>query len=308
MTESSSGRDKIPPAKREKRLKHDHFECQTCGEAGPRAGGTATLHVHHKDPDPPNRDRHDLRNLVTLCDDCHWWVHNRPTGEELPIDFSLPDRRVLLPHDYIILGVLHRNGPLSTTQVHERIGLSLSAQTVRERLWILAGLDYEVQSRSTPLVAKDAVSGNWGLLDQVTLPERGRIPSDTRTFMQRIRDEFVRQAVARGCDRQTIADVFGVVERTIWYRQRRAQAYAFPLGALLDGEVPTENQHRGSTTEQRSPCRASTPGETPSDFDHTPPNSDTPDLGEPDEVWGATTETANEDFETLLDKLAGQSH
>jgi len=291
MSNSNSGRDKIPPAKREMRRQIDGFECQTCPAAAPRAGGTAILHVHHKDPEPTDRDRHDLRNLVTLCADCHSWNHNRPTGEELPIDFTASDRHTLLPHDYIILRILHETGPLPTTEVHKRVGLDLTTQTVRERLWILGGLDYEVSSRNTPLVAKDAVSGEWGLIDDISLSERGRIPSDTRTFMRRTQDEMVRRAVSRGCDRQTIANVFGVVERTIWYRQRRAQAFDFPLDSLLDGEIPDEGVG-GRSIEDRHQNTDSDGGEAA-----------VTDLGEPDEVWG-TTRTVDENIDDLFDRIS----
>lgn len=286
MSSSNTGRDSIPPAKREERADHDGFECQTCGAEGPRAGGSAILHVHHKQPDPADRDRHDIRNLVTLCVDCHSWQHDRPTADTIPIDITPADKRVLRPHDYIILRVLHDYGPLTTTQVHERIGINITTQTVRERLWILAGLDYEVPTRDTPLIAKDAATEKWGLHDQIAFPERGQIPEDMRTFMQRIEDELVRRAVARGCDRETIANVFGVVERTIWYRQRRAQAYDFPLDALLTGDIPSDTQLPLPVAAQHN----QNAGDSAPNTDQT----ETTDLGEPDEVWGSSPDTTSE--------------
>jgi hypothetical protein len=109
--------------------------------------------------------------------------------------------------------------------------------------------------------------------------------------MQRVQDEIVRRAVSRGCDRQTIADVFGVVERTIWYRQRRAQAFDFPLDALLGGEIPGQGSG-GSSTEDRHQNADSDGGETA-----------VTDLGEPDEVWG-TTRTVDENIDDLFDRIS----
>jgi len=299
MAKSRTGRDQIPWAKREERVEHDGAECQTCGAKGLRKGGTTVLNVHHKQPDPPDRDRHDLRNLVTLCVDCHSWLHDRPTPDIVPIDVASEDERVLRPHDYIILRVLHDYGPLTTTQAHERIGIDVTTQTVRERLWILAGLDYEVSSRDAPLIAKDAVSGDWGLPDQISVAERGQVPSDTRTFMQRVEDELVRRAVARGCDREKIADVFGVVERTIWYRQRRAQAYEFPLDALLDGDLTVPD------VAQSPAASASSHGQyTSGEAENTAQASgktESAEFGEPHEVWGTSTEATGKDDEQLFD-------
>lgn len=214
MANSGTGLEGIPPGTREQALSRDYFECRGCGAVGVRAEGFVFLQVHHKCPDPEGRDRHALVNLTTLCRHCHWWLHHRPTRESVPVEITAEDHRSLLPHDYLILRILHDHGPLSTTDVQERIGLDLAAMTVRERLWILAGLDYEVESRDQPLVAQDAVSGDWGLQEQVAVSERGRIPDDMRTFMRRVQDERVRRAVERGCDRETIAEVFGLVERT----------------------------------------------------------------------------------------------
>lgn len=52
-----------------------------------------------------------------------------------------------------------------------------------------------------------------------------------------------------GCDRSTIADVLGVSERTTWNKQKRANAYDFPLEAFRRGGRPSmsDTQERSST-------------------------------------------------------------
>ena len=93
MSNSSTGRDKIPPAQREQALSRDYFECRGCGEVGLQADGFVILNVHHKCPDPEDRDRHAMVNLTTLCRHCHWWLHHRPTRDDVPVEITDADHR-----------------------------------------------------------------------------------------------------------------------------------------------------------------------------------------------------------------------
>jgi len=236
-SEADEEQETTPPHVREGVLERDKHQCRLCGARGLRAGGAVALEVHHKMADPPGCGRHDPENLTTLCEDCHSWAHKRPTGDGLPITISDADRRALLPHDYQILQVLRRDGPATTGDVQDALSLDLSAVAVRERLYLMMGMDHEVPSREEPLIDQDAVTGEWGLPDQIAESARGRIPDDTQLLIRRVHDERVRRALDRGCDRQMVAEAYGITERTTWHKQRRAQAYEFPLDAF-DGPGP----------------------------------------------------------------------
>lgn len=105
------------------------------------------------------------------------------------------------------------------------------------------GLDNQVPSREQQLVDQDVTTGEWGLAEQITHSERGRFPDDARTLLQRAADERVRQALARGCDREVVADVMDVHPRTTWNKEKRARAYEFPLDAFNRGGRPADDTH-----------------------------------------------------------------
>lgn len=235
--EMEEERETTPPQVRKQVLDRDKHRCQICGALGLSAGGAVALEVHHKMANPPDCDRHDPANLITLCEDCHSWAHKKPTGEELPITITDADRQSLLPHDYQILQILRRDGPAMTGEIQDALPLDLSAVAVRERLYLMMGMDHEVESRDEPLIDQDAVTGEWGLPDQIAESARGRIPEDTQLLIRRVHDERVLRALDRGCNRQMVAEAYGISERTTWHKQRRAQAYEFPLDAF-DGPGP----------------------------------------------------------------------
>lgn len=268
MTERHPGQDKIPPVKRAERLRLDGYRCQACPAKSIKVGGTAHVEVHHRDPDPEECDRHALENLTTLCADCHSWLHKKPTSEVVPLELSAADERALRPVDYLILNVFHEDGPCSLRTVQDRMAVLLSDSAVREHVYRLMGFDYEVFSRDHPLADQDAATGEWGLFEQITNSERGQIPENPRTVLQRAYDERVRRALARGCDRETVMDAFDIARRTTWYKQYRAQAYDFPLAKFEQGKS------------------AGTAGEELT-------------LGEPDEVWGTATDTGTENDDVI---------
>ncbi len=210
MTDRRHGQDKIPPAKRSERLRLDGYQCQVCSAKSVEVGGTAYVEVHHRNPDPEEYDRHAMGNLTTLDHGCHSWIHKKPTGDIVPIEFSAADERVLQPVDYLILKVFHDVRPCSMRTVQDRMAILLSPSAVREHVYRLMGFDYEVASRDHPLVDQDAVTGEWGLVEQISNSARGRIPDDPQKLLQRAHDEHVRRALTRGCDRTAVMNVFGI--------------------------------------------------------------------------------------------------
>jgi hypothetical protein len=239
-TVTSNERDEpgnIPPDKRRERKRKDKYRCRSCGVAGPGAGGVAELNVHHADPNPGHCELHAMRNLITLCENCHSWLHKKPTVDTVPITLSEDDRRYLRPNDYDILRFLYEEGPAMASDVTAAVTADVTEVAVRERLWLLMGLDRIVASREEQLIDRDAETGEWGPPGQIAQSVRGRIPGDVQTLLQRIEDEVVRQAVARGCDRETVADVLDIHSRTTWIKERRAYACAFPLDALSRGDA-----------------------------------------------------------------------
>jgi hypothetical protein len=236
QSEESDDSEQIPPDKRRKRKAEDRHRCRTCGAAGPGAGGVADLNVHHADPDPDHCERHAMTNIIALCEGCHTWLHKKPTAEDVPITLSEDDRRHLRPNDYDILRYLYEEGPAMASDVTAALTADVTEVAVRERLWLLMGLDRMVASRDEQLVDRDAETGEWGPPDQIAQSVRGRVPGDVQTLLQRIEDEVVRRAIARGCRRETVADVLDIHSRTTWIKERRAYACGFPLDALSNGD------------------------------------------------------------------------
>ncbi len=288
-TESESEGDgrvdegQIPVETRERVKDRDGFQCQLCSEAGPQAGGVAVLHVHHKSSDPDDCEYHDAENLITLCWQCHSWFHNRPNSADVPVALSTDAEDELLPHDFELLQVLASNGPLSTSEVTKQLSTEHSTSAVRDRLCVLMGLDTVVDSQDEQVIDQDAQTDEWGLCEDISQSKRGRIPEDRTTLIQRVEDERVRRALARGQSRADVAATFDLTPRTTWYKQRRAQAYAFPLDAFTQhGRPPASTEDTTETSD--------------SECDDTA--SKTVKASEPNETWPAsTTETGENDCE-----------
>jgi hypothetical protein len=249
MTGHDQCHETVDPETRENMLTKYRHRCQGCGRCGPAAGGLATLHVHHLMRDPDGMDEHDPENLTVLCRSCHSWQHQQTTEDDVPVELTDEDLTVLLPQDVEILRILADSGPLSTGDVAAELSMELTVTAVRERLWVLMGLESLVASRDRQIVDQDVDTGEWGLVGQIDYPARGRIPSDQQTLLQRVQDEFVRQALDRGCDRDAIMAVLGISRRTTFYREKRAHAYALPLDAIdrrNGGRPPADEATDGS--------------------------------------------------------------
>lgn len=249
MTGHEECHETVDPDTREDMLIQYKHRCQGCGRCGPEAGGLATLHVHHLTRDPDDVDVHDPENLTVLCRSCHSWHHQQTTEDDVPVELTDEDVTVLLPQDVEILRILAESGPATTGDVTEALSADLTVTAVRERLWVLMGLDNLVESRDRQVVGQDADTGEWGLAGQFEHSSRGRIPSDPQLLWQRIEDELVRQALDRGCDRDAVMSVLDVSRRSTFYKEKRARAYEFPLDAIdrRGGRprVETETEDRG---------------------------------------------------------------
>nr|WP_241432307.1 HNH endonuclease signature motif containing protein [Halogeometricum borinquense] len=238
----------MDPDTRDDVLEKYKHRCQACGRRGPGKGGLATLHVHHIERDPDGMGEHDLENLTLLCRSCHSWFHQQSTPEDSPVEITEEDQSVLLPQDIEILRYLAENGPARTGDIASGLPSDHSVSAVRERLWVLMGLDNLVETRERQIVDKDVETGEWGLTEQVENSARGHIPDDPQLLLQRMEDEQVRQALDRGCDRSDIIDVLGISRRTTFNKKKRACAYAFPLSAFNRGGRPTDSERSERST------------------------------------------------------------
>jgi hypothetical protein len=279
----------VDPATREAVLDEYAHRCQVCGRRGPEKGGLATLHVHHIERNPDGMGEHDLENLTLLCRSCHSWFHQQSTPDDAPVEITEEDQSVLLPQDIEILRFLADAGPARTGDIASGVPTDLTVSAVRERLWVLMGLDNLVEARDRQIVDKDIETGDWGLTEQIENSARGHIPDDPQLLLQRMEDEKVRQALDRECNRSDIIDVFDVSRRTTFNKQKRACAYDFSLSAFNRGGRPTD-----SDRSERSPGTTGT-GEDGGDEQQrldAVPEQDPDSLGRT-ETWG-TTETTPE--------------
>lgn len=232
MTDHRGSDEAVDQETRKEMLDRDNHECQVCGITGSTRGGFARLQIHHKERDLEEEAEHDPANLITLCRHCHGWLHHKPTADDVETEILPADRPELLPQDFMILAYLETEGPASTGDIVEAVGIDQSRMTIRERLYVLMGLDSLVDERDTQIVDKDAETDKWGLTEDIDVSARGRIPDSTRTLLKRAEDEQIRLAIAAGYDRPTVADVFDFSYRTTWRKERRAHAFQLPLTVL----------------------------------------------------------------------------
>jgi hypothetical protein len=108
----------------------------------------------------------------------------------------------------------------------------LTVPAVRERLWVLAGLDNKLERRDQQLIDKDIETNEWGVPSQIENPARGHIPEDRQRLIQRVEDEQVRRALERDCDRDMVTTVLGISKRSTFYKEKRARAFDLPLDAI----------------------------------------------------------------------------
>jgi hypothetical protein len=291
--------ESVPPAVRDAVLDDYVHRCQICGRCGPEKGGLAELHVHHIERNPAEMDEHAEENLTVLCRACHEWIHQQVDPTDAPVRITEHDRTVLLSQDIEILRVLADYGPARTGDIAAELTVDLTVSAVRERLWVLMGLDNRIEEREQQIVDKDVETGEWGLVDQIENSARGHIPDDDQLLLQRMEDEQVRRALGRGCDREAVMEVLGVSERSTFYKTKRAFAFDFPLDAFSRGGRPSGDQTQPSDSE---PSSESTAAQQRLD---TGTDAENDDQGRT-ETWGGDTiaESNNADAATLLSAFA----
>ena len=290
------GSGTVDAATRALMLSTREHRCQWCGVRGPPRG-TGTLHVHHIERDPSDVPEDDPVNLAVACRVCHNWFHHRPTVEDAPVSLTDADMDVLLAHDVLLLQVLDEIGPASFHDVFIRMKVLLSETAVRERLWVLMGLDQLVAGREEQLVDQDATTGRWGFPDDIATSARGHVPDDRALALQRAEDELVRRALARGCDRDLVGSVFGVTRRNTFHKQYRGAAYVFPLDEFDRGGRPVEPDDSDNAGEPPSQHAAREPEEAAMrDEDPDVPDGD---LGRV-ETWGGTVDEPGTPMSELL--------
>ena len=247
----SESYDQIPPNQRQKALENDNYSCQLCPNKGPQAGGSMPLQVHHKSYNPDDCELHDLDNLTTLCINCHGWHHNRPTPETPPINIADEAESKLIPTDFEILDVLAQDGPLTTEVIADRISSDKSLVAVEERLWRIMGID-TVVSDQPQLLDQDANSNKWGLPYQIDTTQR-HVPDQVPAIVRRTVDSIVASAIARGCDRDTVAEVIDVHTRTTYRIQYRGQAHNFSVSPHIGQGRPTKTSFQTSQSSDSNP-------------------------------------------------------
>ncbi len=238
----------VDPETRDAVLAEYGHRCQVCGRCGPEKGGLATLHVHHIERDLDEMDEHNMENLTLLCRSCHSWFHQQSTPDDSPVEITEEDQGVLLPQDIEILRYLAENGPDRTGDIASGLPSDHSVPAIRERLWVLMGLDNLVEARDQQIVDKDVETGEWGLTEQIENSARGHIPESPQLLLQRMEDEQVRQALNREVDRQKVMDVLDMSRRTTFNKAKRANAYDFPLDAFSRGGRPPDDERSEPST------------------------------------------------------------
>ena len=226
----------VPTSVAETVLGRANYRCQGCGARDIRRDGPVKLVVHHREDDPAHCEYHDPQNLTAFCPHCYRWHHRQPDPDELGegLKSRLADAD-LEPTWIEILRFLTRHGPATSGTIQEHVDLD-SRNGVRQALYGLMGVDQRDPDITGRLVAKDAVTGEYGLPWQIPDDHdaRGAVPVPLDERRTRILDEFVRrlyEALPEDVsDEQAI--VGEVVDRgphQTSIMRRRALAFQFPF-------------------------------------------------------------------------------
>lgn len=226
----------VPKNVAETVLSRANYRCQGCGARDVRRDGPVKLAIHHREDDPDHCDYHDPQNLTAFCPHCHRWHHRQPDPEELGEDLKSRIAETDLEPTWIeILRFLTRHGPATSGTIQKHVDLD-SQNGVRQALYGLMGVDQRDPDVTGRLVAKDAVTGEYGLPWQIPDDHdaRGTVPVSLDERRTRILDELVRRLYEALPDdfsgtQSFVGEVVGRQPHQTVIMRRRAVAFQFPF-------------------------------------------------------------------------------
>jgi len=154
----------VNPETRDDVLTEYWHRCQVCGRRGPEKGGLATLHVHHIERDPEGMDEHDMANLTPCAGLVTAGSTSRAHPDDSPVELTEGGSEVCcFRRTSRFYGNLSENGPTRTGDIVSGLPSDHSVSAVRERLWVLTGLDNPskaVTGRSSIRTSKPGSGGS----------------------------------------------------------------------------------------------------------------------------------------------------
>jgi hypothetical protein len=215
--------------------------CQVDGCRAPETDDEPGLLVQRIADDPTRCHRDDPDNLVTRCLRCARWIAQMPIRDDLPSDIQnrLGDADIDSTR-VEILEYLQRSGPARTGEITDHVSLSTGV-SVRRALYELMSLDVRNSTVDGQLVAKDRVTGEYGLYWQVPddRDARGVMPLQPESRRDRILDSIVERLFDELENRveqpkEVISDVVDRDPSQTSHMRRRAQAFQFPFERWAD--------------------------------------------------------------------------
>ena len=209
--------DQVPLNIREEILEEVGYRCEVCPARGEKAGGEATLHLHHRES-PARGGTHDRENVLVMCSDCHHHHHSSRVGPE-EIQTSLDTVELdPTPADFKLLQAIERVAPTTAGVLADEA--SISDVHARRRLYALAASG----------IVSMTTDKEWDLTEYVDDPVKGKLPDDPEQAARHARDDVIRRMHDRGdLGYAEIADIVGLSERTIPTAINRARAFDPPV-------------------------------------------------------------------------------
>lgn len=221
-----SARNHVPEQRREEILQDVDYRCELCPARGPKVGGEATLHLHHRES-PLTGGTNNRENIVVLCSDCHHHHHSgRTEPDEIETNLETVDIDPT-PADFRLVNAIEQIAPATTGELADEAGIS-DVHALR-RLYALAAAN----------VVSKTPDREWDLAERVDEPLRGQLPDDPEEAARHARDDVIRRMRDHGeLSHAEIAEIVGLSERTIPIAVNRARAFDPPLPAADGASEP----------------------------------------------------------------------